>query len=95
MRMEVTIMQEPFDQLWNEYFAELCATVETEQEKHLAKRAAELGNAATAVLTAEQNSVVEAYVNALMDSQSSFVKKAFFVGCRFAAAFFLEFGVRR
>ena len=88
-------MDEILEKLWNEYFAGECATIETEKERELAKKVAEKHKTANALLTKEQGCAIEEYVDALYETQSSFVKKAFFKGCEFAASFFLETGGRK
>ncbi len=83
-------MQEVIEKLWNEYLAEECAAVDTEEERSLAKKALNLHQKANVLLTKEQREAVEKYMDVLCELQSSFIKKAFFEGCRFAIAFLLE-----
>ena len=44
------------------------------------------------LLTKEQSTAVEAYVDALYEIEGCFVKKAFLKGCEFATSFFFEAG---
>ena len=83
-------MKEILEKLWNEYFAEECAVIETVEEKEHTKNAIELHRAANELLTKEQSNAVEKYVDELLKVQNSFVKKAFFKGCKLTASFFLE-----
>jgi hypothetical protein len=78
--------------LWNEYFAEGCAAIDTEEERELVKKASKMHEAANELLTEEQRRAVEKYIDALFEIQNSFVKKAFFRGCRFAMSFLIETG---
>ena len=86
-------MKLTLEKLWNEYFAEECAAMNSEEERALSKRAIELHKGVIELLTKEQNDAIEGYIDALFEIQESFVKKAFFKGCEFATAFLLEAGV--
>ena len=83
-------MRETLEKLWDEYFAEECAVLRTEEERALVKKAAELQKTADASLTKEQSEVVQKHMEALYEMQGFFVKKAFFKGCEFATSFLLE-----
>ncbi|MBQ9098007.1 MAG: hypothetical protein IJY50_01080 [Clostridia bacterium] len=85
-------MKETLEKLWNEYLAEECAVIDTEEEKRLAKKAAEKHDIANDLLTKEQSDIVEDYVDAVCEIQGCFSKKAFFKGCEFTASFLLEVG---
>ena len=89
-------MKITLEKLWDEYLAEECATIETEEERKTAKCAISLHEKANALLSKEQEIAVEKYVDALSDIQSLFVKKAFFKGCEFAFSFLVgtEFFVK-
>ena len=80
------------EKLWNEYFAEECAAIDTDEESALSKRALASHKAVMELLSKEQNEAVEEYIDALLEIEAAFVKKAFFKGCEFATAFFLEAG---
>ena len=83
-------MKKTLEKLWNEYFAEECATMETKEEKLLAKKALEIHDLVNKLLKKEQIEIVEKYMDALCEIQSLHVKKAFFNGCNFATSFILE-----
>ena len=83
-------MKEILEKLWNEYLLEECATIETEEEKILTKKAVELHEIANNLLNDEQRDAVEKYIDALCDIEALFVKKAFFKGCEFSVSFLLE-----
>lgn len=83
-------MKEILEKLWNEYLLEECATIETEEEKILTKKAVELNEIANNLLNDEQRDAVEKYIDALCDIEALFVKKAFFKGCEFSVSFLLE-----
>ena len=83
-------MEKPLEKLWNEYFAEECAAMNTDEERALSKRALELHEEVALLLTEEQNVTVEQYVDALLEIEAAFVKKAFSKGCEFATAFLLD-----
>ena len=83
-------MKETLEKLWKEYFAEECATTDTEEERTLAKKALEMHKTVNELLTKEQIVAIEKYIDALFEMQDSFVKKAFFKGCEFAISFLFE-----
>lgn len=85
-------MKQTLEKLWDEYFCEECAPIDTEEERELTKKTVALHEKATALLTKEQEKAVEAYVDAFCDLEALFVKKAFFKGCGFAVSFLLETG---
>ena len=86
-------MKETLELLWKEYFAEKCATIETDEERALIKKAVERHKEVSEMLSKEENDAVEKYVEVLYEAQASFNKKAFFKGCKFAASFILEMGI--
>lgn len=83
-------MKDILENLWDEYFAEACAVIETEDERNLSKKAADMHGKANAMLTKEQSETIEAYIDVLCELQASFVKKAFFKGSEFAVAFMFK-----
>ncbi len=83
-------MQEILEKLWNEYFAEECAVMDTEEERVLIRRATEKQKTANELLTKEQSDVFEKYIEAVYEMQGFYSKKAFFKGCEFAISFFFE-----
>ena len=83
-------MNTMLENLWNEYFAELCATIDTEAERVLLKKSIEIHQKINEFLTAEQRDVMEEYIDLLYEMQDSFLKKAFFKGCNFACSFLGE-----
>lgn len=85
-------MKTLLEKLWNEYFAEECAAINTKEEKALVKKAVEMHKTANESLTKEQSEAFEKYIEALYEIQGFFVKKAFFNGCEFATSFLFEAG---
>lgn len=85
-------MKEILEKLWDEYFLDKCAVIDTDEERELTKRTAELHEAANTTLNKEQKEAVEKYVDAMCDTEALFVKKAFFKGCEFAVSFILATG---
>ena len=85
-------MKKTLEKLWNEYFAEVCAKFDTDEERELAKNAVEMHEAVNKSLTKEQSDTIEKYVDSLCEIQNYSVKKAFFKGCEFAASFLFEVG---
>ena len=83
-------MNKILEKLWNEHYAEECATLQTKEEKALIKKTAELREALDDLLTKEQIAAIEKYIELLYEIQGFFTKKAFLTGCKFAASFFLE-----
>ena len=85
-------MKETLEKLWNDYLLEECAVMDTDEERILTAKAAELHEKANALLNEEQQKAVDCFVDALCEMQSSFVKKTFCKGCEFAVSFLLEAG---
>ena len=83
-------MRKLVEKLWDEYFYEECSRINTEEEKVLIKKAAEMHEAVNELLTNEQSKAVENFVDTLCEIQDSFVKSAFLKGCEFAASFLFE-----
>ena len=83
-------MKEELEKIWNEYLAEECAAINTEEERVLIRKAGERRKTASELLTAEQSNAIEKYVEVLYDIQSFCIKKAFFKGCEFAMSFLFE-----
>ena len=73
------------EKMWNEYFLEECARIESAEERELEKKAALMHERANELLTVE---AIEKYVEALHAVQGCFIKKAFFKGCEYAIALF-------
>lgn len=85
-------MKITLETLWNEYLADQCAVIDTEEERELANTAILLRKTISVLLTKEQSDTVEKYVDVLCELQYFFVKKAFFKGCEFATSFLLQAG---
>ena len=85
-------MKKALEKIWSDCFAEDCAAIETDEEKELAKKTAELCKEVNKMLTEEQKSAAQKYMDAIYEMQSVFVKKAFFNGCVFALRFAFEAG---
>ena len=85
-------MKDTLEKLWNKCFFEECATIDSNEERTLLKKASEIHEAANSLLTQMQREAVEKYVDALYEIQGFIVKKAFFKGCELAASFLLETG---
>ena len=83
-------MKETLEKLWNDYLLEECAVLDTDEERALTKKTAELHEKANALLNKDQQDAVQEFVDALCDIESLFVKKAFFKGCEFSVSFLLE-----
>lgn len=83
-------MKKTLEKLWNEYLFEECSVIDTEEEKALLKKAAELHHKANELLTSEQIAAVEKHIEALYKMQDFFAKKAFFKGCQLAVSFIFE-----
>ena len=85
-------MKKTLEKLWNEYLFSECAMMDTDEERVLTKKAAELHEKADALLDEEQRAAVEKIIDALCDVNAIFTKKAFIKGCEFATSFLLESG---
>lgn len=83
-------MKATLERLWNEYFAEECARIDTDEQRSAALAIAELHEKLTELLDKEQNAALQGFIDALYKSEAAFMKKAFFAGCKFATSFFLE-----
>lgn len=73
-------MKETLERLWTEYLFEECSAIETDEERRIIKKTAELHEKANALLNKEQQLAVEKYIEILYDGESIFIKKAFFKG---------------
>ena len=83
-------MKKILDVLWDEFFAEKCASLDTAEERQLTAKAAEHYKKVNELLNKEQKVAVEKYVETLWDIEALFVKKAFLKGCEFGVNFILE-----
>lgn len=83
-------MKQTLEKLWNEYLLEKCAEIDTEKERKLTRKAAELNQKAIELLSDEQRYAVERYVETIHDIETVFAEKAFIRGCEFAVSFLLE-----
>lgn len=83
-------MKKILENLWNQYFFEECAKIETEEEKILIKKANFLHEKANALMNQVQKNAIENYVGALHENESLLMQKAFFKGVRFAFSLLLE-----
>ena len=83
-------MKETLEKLWADYLSDECAAIDTDEERILTRKAAELHEEADALLNEAQKDAVEKYVDALCNAEALFVKKAFFKGCEFSVSFLLE-----
>ena len=90
MERKVQKMKKTLEKLWNDYLSDECAAIDTDEERQLTKKVLRLHEKANALLSKEQQEVVEGYVDALFDAEAILVKKAFFKGCEFAVSFLLE-----
>ena len=89
------MMGKMLEKLWDDYWLEACAAIESEEERGLIKRAAEAHKSASELLTKEQSGMVEKYIDILYEIQSAFGKKAFLKGYEAATAYFFEAGLYR
>ena len=85
-------MKEILNNLWNEYFSEECISVNTNEEKELIKKLADIREKTNAKLNEEQKNAVEKCIEAVYDVESAYRKKSFFKGCEFAVSFLFELG---
>lgn len=80
------------EKIWDEYYAEECAVISSEEEKDITRRTVEMQENAYKLLNREQVEEMEKYVEAIYEFQSISVKKAFFKGCEFVFDFFCRLG---
>ncbi len=85
-------MKETLENLWNDYLLDASATMDSDEERELAKKAIELHQSVITLLNTEQIDAVEKYVDILLQIDSLFTKRAFMTGCEFAVSFLLESG---
>ena len=83
-------MKKTLGKLWDEYFSDECAAIDTDEERELAQKTLILHKEVIELLDEKQASAMEKYVDAVCDLDSLFVRKAFFKGCEFAVSFLLE-----
>lgn len=78
------------EKLWNEYFAEECSRLDTNEERELIKKAGKLHELMNETLSIEHRETMEEYIETSYAIQRLFTKKAFFKGCKFAISFLFE-----
>ena len=83
-------MKNTLEKLWEEYFSEECAILDTEEERELISLTAEVNKAVNDLLTKEQQRNVEKFVDLIHEMHGISLKKAFCMGCEFATSFLLE-----
>ena len=83
-------MRDTLEKLWNEYLVDKCSEIDTEEERNLTAKTAELHKAVNDLLNEEQKDAVEQFATALCDLEALFIKKAFCKGCEFSVSFLLE-----
>ena len=85
-------MKETLEKLWEEYLAEECAYIDTEEERELIKNVAGMYETLKELLTKAQSDAVEEYVEAIYQMEASYVRRAFCKGCEVTASVLLEAG---
>ena len=85
-------MRSTLEKLWNEYLMDECSYIDTEEERMLVSKTADLHKVATNMLSEEQKDAVEKFTDSLCDLEALFIKKAFCKGCEFSVSFLLEAG---
>ena len=83
-------MNDKLEKMWDEYFYEKCAVIETKEERDLLIKASEVRDALNTLLTNNQTEILEKFIRFTYEIQSLQAKKAFFLGCNFTSAFFTE-----
>ena len=78
------------EKLWDEYFSEECAVLDTVEEKELIDRVVKAQTLTNELLNKEQRESVENFVGTLHEMHGISLKKAFCKGCEFATSFLLE-----
>ena len=85
-------MRSTLEKLWNEYLMDECSYIDTEEERMLVSKTADLHKVATNMLSEEQKDAVEKFTDSLCDLEALFIKKAFCKGCEFSVSFLFEAG---
>ena len=85
-------MKNTLEKLWYEYLSDECAVIDTDDERALTKKAAQIHEKLDAQLDKAQKNTVEELIDSLCDVNALFTKKAFSKGCEFAICFLLESG---
>ena len=83
-------MRSTLEKLWNEYLMDECSYIDTEEERMLISKTADLHKVATNMLSEEQKDAVEKFTDSLCDLEALFIKKAFCKGCEFSVSFLFE-----
>ena len=83
-------MKKITESLWNDYLADECAMLDTEEEKDLSKRISETHEELAKTFTKEQNKAIDALIDLLCELDGILAKKAFTKGCELTANFLLE-----
>ena len=76
-------MNKILETLWKEHYAEECATLESKEERALAKKAVNMHNEFNEFWNEES---LEKYIEALCEIHSLQAQKAFLKGCALAVA---------
>ena len=76
--------------LWYNYFLDQCAIIKEKEEKESLSRTATLEKELIAELSPAQQKTLEKFAEAMHDTNSFLVEKAFICGVRFSTAFLLE-----
>lgn len=80
-------MKQTLEKLWNDYLADECATINSDEERKLAKITVELHEKVNSTLNEAQKNAVEEYIDALFDVEAIFLRKAFFERMRICGVF--------
>ena len=83
-------MTKNIEKLWLEFFSDECAKIETEEERALVKKSAQMHEKLESVLNENQSAALEKYVDSIYESEAAFIKKAFFKGAEFTLSFIYE-----
>ena len=83
-------MKKTIKKLWKEYFVEEIATIESDEERELTKKAAKLHEEMNSLLSKEAYDATEKYLNSIYELNSLIEEKAFTKGCEFAISFLLD-----
>lgn len=89
-KKEEKTVEDMLEKMWNDYFADECSRIDSDQERALVGQAIDLHDDLNDLLSEEECDVMEKYVDILCDINALYAKTAFLTGCKFAVSFFLE-----
>ena len=83
-------MTEILEKLWQEYFFEECTRIESEEEKAILRKTAELRKKVDVLLDKEEAAAMQNLLDCIYEGEERIFKKAFLKGALLANSLLLE-----